>query len=103
MNFRRLLDGDVTRLRTAKNFERLVHLDVCERDYLRPLPGSIGNQRAKFRRRHRLRLSAERDETRLHRRISDDGIDVPVKYIDNFGRRAPRRSNACPAASLVTG
>ncbi len=66
-----------------------VHFDVCESDHLRPLLGGIGNQRAELRWRHRLRLSTQRDKTRLHRRIGDDGIDVSVENIDDFSRRAP--------------
>ena len=68
-----------------RNGRYSLRLDASEVDDFCPLLGLIRDEICEFRRRHRHGRNPKLNKLRLRLGISDDGVDLFVKFADDLG------------------
>src|SRR5262249_34333507 len=80
-----------------------LRLDLGRPDHLAPLPGFIGNELAKLRRRQWQWGSAKVGYSLLEPAVGEPGIDLAVEGVDNFSRCTFWRADAEKRAGFIAG
>src|SRR5262249_52495785 len=84
------------------DFCKLLRLGAGELDYLGPLVGFFRDAPCVLAERQRKHLAAKVGNACLDLWVSEDGVDLPVERVDDFGGRVLRRADTGPRARLET-
>src|SRR5262249_53172142 len=84
------------------DFFKLLRLGAGELDYLGPLVGFFRDASCVLAGRQRKHLAAKVGNAWLDRGVSEDGVDLPVERVDDFGGCVLRRADTGPRARLET-
>src|SRR5262245_63932591 len=84
------------------DFFKLLRLGAGELDYLGPLVGFFRDASCVLAGRQRKHLAAKVGNAWLDRGVSEDGVNLPVERVDDFGGRVLRRADTGPRARLET-
>src|SRR5262249_58131996 len=69
---------------------------------LPPLLGFFRDALSIFGRREGEHRAPKVGEARLHLGVGESGVDFSVEFVNDFGRRVPRRADAAPGTGLKT-